>query len=108
MERHNLLPDNSTFHSSPRYCAARVTDACTERGGLLEGGRSERARYCRDCAKAVRLKQSRLRKRQMRKADWRDYRRYSFDQQGWRKFHREYMREWRKRRKGARKEGGPQ
>lgn len=101
MERHNSHSHNSIPEITSRRCLAQVTDACLLRGGLLEDRRTKRARYCRDCARVVRLDQSRLLKRQMRKRDWRDYRRYSFDQKGWRDSHRSYMRDWRRRRKEA-------
>jgi len=101
MERLGSNIHNSTPRFSLRYCQARLSEVCAQRGGRVETDRASSARYCSKCAPLVRREQSKQRKREMRRQDWRKYHNdYSpFDKQQWRDYHREYMRKWRARRK---------
>ncbi|HKQ07900.1 MAG TPA: hypothetical protein VJ464_22425 [Blastocatellia bacterium] len=108
MGRLDSHSDNSiTFLSDKRPCRADESlrsDACKQRGGLIERERARSARYCSDCAPIVRREQSRLGKHVLRKnpiyrKSQREYRKH------WREKNREKlrndMRERRKRRKQA-------
>ncbi|MBI4852366.1 MAG: hypothetical protein HY819_11270 [Acidobacteria bacterium] len=87
------------------YCQAQITEACHYRGGQIEIDRSIRknTRYCYDCARKIKLKQSAEWKRNKRQEiGWQAYQEdYSpyptkADKQ---KYHREYARQWRTRKK---------
>jgi hypothetical protein len=89
---HSLIPCQSL-----RYCQAGLAEVCVQRGGYIEPDRAANARYCSRCAPLVRRQQSRERKREMRRQDWRKYHNdYSpYDRKQWSVYHRDYMRDWR-------------
>ena len=107
MERLGSNSHNSISCLPLRYCRARVSEVCMQRGGWIEPDRAPSARYCNVCAPLVRRQQSKRRKREMRREDWRKYHNdYSpFNKQQWREYHRQYMREWRARRRQTCAEG---
>jgi hypothetical protein len=101
MEHLNSNSQNPIPCLSLRYCQARLSEVCAQRGGWIEPDRASSVRYCSACAPLVRREQSRLYKQKLRRQDWRKYHNeYSpFDKQQWREYLREYMRKWRARRK---------
>jgi hypothetical protein len=79
MERQSSL---SSKPVQKRFCEAQITEACRQRGGLLEEGRRATAKLCRDCAK---------RKRYDRSARWKSgFRKSSEPEKGWRAYRDKY------------------
>lgn len=104
MERFNCHSDSSiTYLSENRPCRVDESlrsEACKLRGGQIEPERARSARYCSICAPLVRRKQSKLGKRNLRLIPrWCEQQRELRKQR--RKEHKEYMREWRQRRRQA-------
>lgn len=101
----SFLSSNLINTITTPYCQAQITEACHYRGGQIENDRSIRknTRYCYDCARKIKNQQSAKWKHNKRKEiGWLAYQEaYSpyptkLDKQ---KYHREYVRLWRNRKK---------
>lgn len=100
-----LTPTLSNNPTNIVHCKAQITEACEYRGGYIEFDRPIRknTRYCYDCAYEIkRQKSAKWKSNKRKEIGWKAYQEtYSpyptkADKQ---KYHRDYVRKWRTRKK---------